>query len=405
MGNPEAYRQKLQECKVMLRESNDTVKEHAKTIRQDRRTIRQHEKEITKHEKSKAALSDKLEKEAGLWATDMDHKHTEPSVLHKREAIHHMIHDDASLEAMTSYNLEKFDYMYDRFVKDSKRRRNAPLFAEDEKSKPGNRCLLGRREVLYLALVRKRHNMRQKALAVMFGINQSTVSRYLEFADKILEKILPTADNTTELIKKAKTRKEAEKIVPDKTLITDATHAQKQRPKNKEQRKKTYSGKKKLHTLNTNILTNKNGLIVAASKTFEGSTHDLTIMKKDPIKLGRMFESMYKKNTPKKYRIIVRADLGYYGMWKYYEGIILIIPDKRKPGKKLTKRQKKRNRQKSKKRIVVEHAIGRIKRWKRLTDPYDGTKEEFRKELNIITDLANFHMLWNKNKKRLKLDY
>ena len=47
-------------------------------------------------------------------------------------------------------------------------------------------------------------------------------------------------------------------------------------------------------------------------------------------------------------------------------------------------------------RVLVEHSIGRIKRYARLTDPYDGTIGEFDREFNVITGLVNLHLFWDK---------
>ena len=52
--------------------------------------------------------------------------------------------------------------------------------------------------VILLALFRKRSNVTQDALGVLFDvIDQSTVCRYLQFADSVLAGILPTADRMT----------------------------------------------------------------------------------------------------------------------------------------------------------------------------------------------------------------
>ena len=41
-------------------------------------------------------------------------------------------------------------------------------------------------------------------------------------------------------------------------------------------------------------------------------------------------------------------------------------------------------------------SIGRLKRYDRIVDPYDGTISEFNDELNVITGLANLDRLWDK---------
>ncbi len=49
-------------------------------------------------------------------------------------------------------------------------------------------------------------------------------------------------------------------------------------------------------------------------------------------------------------------------------------------------------------RIIVaatKHSIGRLKRYDRITDPYDGTAAQFNREFNVITGLVNLHLLWD----------
>lgn len=70
---------------------------------------------------------------------------------------------------------------------------------------------------------------------------------------------------------------------------------------------------------------------------------------------------MYNKNTSEQNRIRVLADKGYLGITKHYKGIALEMPEKKKRGGEITALQKKKNKQISSKRIIVEHAIGRIK--------------------------------------------
>ena len=67
----------------------------------------------------------------------------------------------------------------------------------------------------------------------------------------------------------------------------------------------------------------------------------------------------------------------------------------------LQRKQKAQNRRISSKRVTVEHAIGRIKQYKRMRDPYDGTAEEFDREFQVTAGLANFRLLWDKRNKKL----
>ncbi len=45
--------------------------------------------------------------------------------------------------------------------------------------------------------------------------------------------------------------------------------------------------------------------------------------------------------------------------------------------------------------VLVEHTIGRLKRYARLADPYDGNAAGFNREFNVITGLVNLNLLWD----------
>jgi hypothetical protein len=63
-------------------------------------------------------------------------------------------------------------------------------------------------------------------------------------------------------------------------LIVDATEQPIERPKKNQN--PYYSGKKKRHTLKTEIRVNLKGRIVQISKTHPGSVHDFNIFKQEP---------------------------------------------------------------------------------------------------------------------------
>ena len=75
----------------------------------------------------------------------------------------------------------------------------------------------------------------------------------------------------------------------------------------------------------------------------------------------------------------------------------LMIPRKKtKNHKILTEEQKEHSRLASSTRVRVKHSIGRLKRYARLADPYDGIIGRFNHEFNVITGLVNLHQLWDR---------
>ena len=72
------------------------------------------------------------------------------------------------------------------------------------------------------------------------------------------------------------------------------------------------------------------------------------------------------------------------------------LPQEVKNHRILTAEQKEHNHLANSTRVRVEHSIGRLKRYARLADPYDGTISQFNHEFNVITGLVNLHLLWDK---------
>ena len=110
----------------------------------------------------------------------------------------------------------------------------------------------------------------QLFIGFLFNLDDATISRSIRRLEPILVKIVA--------IKKQRSlsEKEIEK------LIIDATEQQIHRPK-KGQRK-YYSGKKKLHTIKTEIQINGAGRIVNISKPCPGKKHDIALRKShDPL--------------------------------------------------------------------------------------------------------------------------
>ena len=170
-------------------------------------------------------------------------------------------------------------------------------------------------------------------------------------------------------------------------IIIDVTERHHARPKNPTKQKESYSGKKKMHTVKNTIITTITKLVLFVGQTFTGKNHDYTIFKEEfPTK-----EAWLEHLT-------VLVDLGYQGILKDYDGDDIQIPFK-KPRKSkknlnptLTAEEKQSNKELSKKRVFIEHAIGGMKRFKILVQAFRNRK------LNFIDDVIVLCAgLWNLN--------
>ncbi len=392
-----------------------------KAIKTRDKKIKTRDKEFKAQQKVIKTFENMLQHENGLWSVSDKHQHAnsdDVARLHKLEALYHDIKDPKALFNATKRTCDQFEYLLELFKKESKSFPDAPLFSEDNYADPGNRCILDYQNVLFMALMRKRHGTKQEILAMIFSVDQSTVSRYIDFANKILPKILPTAHVVTRRIEqilkdieqspnkkeKAANQKKLEELIPGRKLMIDGTHNPIQRPTDKELRKDYYSGKKKKFTVNTMIITNKKGFILGISKSVKGSTHDLTLLRNDPPKFFEALK-MYDSKTPNDEKVTVGVDRGYQRIVDDMPGARIKIPHKKPKGGELIQKQKDYNYKINSKRVVIEHSIGEAKQYKLMSYPFDGTDEEFDVELNIVTGLVNFDRLWDPGKKKLKYGF
>lgn len=91
---------------------------------------------------------------------------------------------------------------------------------------------------------------------------------------------------------------------------------------------------------------------------------------------------------PKNVRGIV--DSGYTGI-KKLQGTSL-LPKKRSKGKFLTKEEKQTNRAIASERALNENIIGRLKRFKILSDKYRNRRKRFGLRFNLIAGIQNWEL-------------
>ena len=155
--------------------------------------------------------------------------------LHRIEVFDGVISDESSLHSATLCSREEFRYILERTGACATASGDMPLFRDDESrtSDPGNRCKLRFRHALLMSLIRKKDNPTQGTLQAIFGIDQTSVCRYLKVMDRILASVLPTAKNVSKEIAACKTKEEFKRIVPGPgggDVTADGTHCPVQRP-------------------------------------------------------------------------------------------------------------------------------------------------------------------------------
>jgi len=88
--------------------------------------------------------------------------------------------------------------------------------------------------------------------------------------------------------------------------------------------------------------------------------------------------------------ILVKGDTGYQGIQKIHSNSL--IPIKRKRNEVLTPEQKQFNHKLSSKRIFIEHVIGKLKRFKIISERYRNRRRRFGLRFNLIAGIYNWEI-------------
>lgn len=164
-----------------------------------------------------------------------------------------------------------------------------------------------------------------------------------------------------------------------KDVFVDGVERPVQRPKKQKQQRKLYSGKKKTHTKKSVVMVDEKKYILFLTKTKSGRRHDKRLADKQAL-----FEGIPESVT-------VWADTGFLGAAKQHKNTM--IPKKASKGNPLTYQEKQENKVIAGLRVIVEHAIGGMKRFRSVADIYRN-KKAFMEDrlLRIAAGLWNLHL-------------
>jgi hypothetical protein len=104
--------------------------------------------------------------------------------------------------------------------------------------------------------------------------------------------------------------------------------------------------------------------------------------------------SIYKKNHPVTPKEVVNVvDLWYLGIEKDYPEQLSALPCKKRYQEDLSQEEKKYNRIHSKKRILIEHTICKIKKYKILADVFRNKIRKYNKISDIVSGLVTYRIM------------
>ncbi len=202
-----------------------------------------------------------------------------------------------------------------------------------------------------MCLLYVRHNTSHEVVGRMFGFSADTSENAFAEVLPLVRDLFPNEKWECE----KRYGRAQEKWTPTtvEKVIIDSFETPVRRPSNSERQKRLYSGKKKRHTLKTQIATDHRGGVLCVGKAHRGPQADIKVYEEDEL-------SSVLKDIPR------LGDKAYCDQ-KHPE---IVTPHKKPKGKELSEEQKTENKQLASQRVYVEHGIRRVKGFRIVRDEY-----------------------------------
>lgn len=223
-----------------------------------------------------------------------------------------------------------------------------------------------------------------EVLAYLFGISDSTVSRTIA---RVLPLLEASGQDTMRMPDPGRKRRRTLDALladtPDLVVVIDTFEQPVQRPQNRKLADTYYSGKKKRHTLKCQVAVNEEtGQVVDVPESVLGPSADIKLLE----------ESKLLERLPAGVGAI--GDLAYVGIDKLHPAGLAAAPRKKPRGKDRPPEDVCYNRAFSRRRIVVEHTIGRMRRYQAITQMDRNHRQGHTARTRAVAGLVNRQRAW-----------
>jgi hypothetical protein len=293
-------------------------------------------------------------------------------------------HHTAVFLKMTGLRINEFDMLVadvlPRFVEAEHERLNRANRQRDIGG--GRNAALDERDQILLTVVWLRVYPTHEVLGYLFGVSDSTVSR-------IIQRVLPMLEQSGRDTMRMpdpgrKQRRSLDKLLgdtPELAVVIDSFEQKVQRPKNMDERDTFYSGKKKTHTLKNQVAVNEQtGAIVDISDSVAGPTADINLLE----------QSSLMKRLPDGVGGI--GDLAYVGIDKLHPQGLGASPRRKPRGKPRPPDDVAYNTAFSRRRMIVENTIGRLRRYQSLTQTDRQHRQQHTARVCAVSGLVNLQL-------------
>ena len=281
--------------------------------------------------------------------------------------------------SVTGLHLDEFDELVEEIRPLYQTAEQARLKREARQRDVGGGAhpALWMRDQILLSVIWLRLYPTQEVLGYFFGISQATVSTYIQRLLPLLE-----CDGRDRMRmpdpgrKHRRTLSQLLKDMPEIVVVIDSFEQKVQRPKDASERDGWYSGKKKTHTVKSQVAVDEEtGEIVDISQSVPGPTADIKLLESSQV-LERLPEG-----------VGGMGDCGYQGIDKLHANAF--SPRKKPRGKDRPAQDVAYNTAFSRRRIVVENTNNRLRRYQSLTQTDRNHRLGHDRRVRAVAGLVN----------------
>jgi len=269
----------------------------------------------------------------------------------------HLGQHPAVFRSMTGLTVDTFDRMLPEllaaFAADRRRRLDRP--GRQRAVGGGDDFDLGVADQFLLTVVWLRHYPTQECLGYLFGVSDSSALRAVRRCLPVLE---ARGEDTMRLPDPGKGKRRdlpaLLKQTPALAVLVDTFEQRTHRPRRRQ--RAYYSGKKRAHTLKSQVAVDEDGRVVDVAESRPGPWADLKVFRRSGL-AGRLARA----------GVGALGDLAYVGLDGLVKGLRGATPRRKPRGRERPPEDRRYNRAFARRRIRVEHAIARLRRYQALT--------------------------------------
>jgi len=246
----------------------------------------------------------------------------------------------------------------------------------------GRVFVLDPRDQLLVTLVWLRRYPTHAVLGWLFGVSDSTTVRIVGRVLPLLERLGHATMRFPDPGKHH--RRSCDALLaelPELSVIIDSFEQRVQRPTERAEADRWYSGKKKMHTIKSQVAVDvHSGRFCDVSDSVRGPTADITLLKDSGL-LDRLPEG-----------VGAEGDLAYVGIADLHPAGLGATPRRKPRGQARPPQDIVYNRAFSRRRIIVEHQIERLRIYDCLTVADRQQRRDHRARVVAVAGLVNLQM-------------